>query len=175
MGPTGQTRRGTRRSAPWPWPSLRPAERRRTARRSCAPESHPAGSRSAVGCETPEDQPPRPHAPGQSKPAPRPRSTRPRVRPHAGRETRSPRESCVPCRHASPGTESAPARTPSRPAAASRSSPCRPKTAGRDAPTRRDLADDVNPLRLKPRQRVQGCRASRRGRHRFLARSLVQS
>ena len=46
------------------------------------------------------------------------------------------RESCGRCRRAAPGTGSWRARTPSPPAAASRSSPCRRRTAGPGARTR---------------------------------------
>ena len=51
-GPSGRTRPGPRRPAPWPGPSPRPGGRRRAPRRSGARRWRRAGSRSAAGCGT---------------------------------------------------------------------------------------------------------------------------
>ena len=168
-GPTGRTRRGTRRSAPWRGPSPRRAGRRRTPRRTRAARSRRAASWSADGCAT---RPARvlDHAAGcRSTPAPtRRRARMPSSLDRAGRGSRAPRGSCGRCRRASPGTGAAPARTPSPRGAsitdavlAAREQQHRPLELGRD------LAEDVDRLgfeRVEVRQRR--CPAwARFGRH----------
>ena len=76
---------------------------------------------------------PRPPDRGRYCPGRSARRVAPRARLPAGPGTRAPRGSCGRCRRASPRTGTSPGGTPSRRAAATRSSPCRRRTAARRA------------------------------------------
>ena len=133
-GPTGRSRRAARRPAPSRGPSPRRGGRRRRRRRTCATGSRRAAARSAAGCGCRRGAPPGGRR--RCSPARARRTAAARARRPCGRGRPGPRGSCGRCPRAAARRAPAPARTPSTPGAASRSSPCRRRTAAPAARTR---------------------------------------